>query len=59
MNITDFTHIKLTNARKAILEVLIDSNKPLSYEDIKDFISMDKATFYRNVAIFEAENLIN
>ncbi|MCG3704292.1 Fur family transcriptional regulator [Aliarcobacter butzleri] len=59
MNITDFTHIKLTNARKAILEVLIDSNKPLSYEDIKDFISMDKATFYRNVAIFEEENLIN
>jgi Fe2+ or Zn2+ uptake regulation protein len=57
-NLTNITNIKLTSARKSILELLIDSNKPLSYEDMKDNISMDKATFYRNITIFEEENLL-
>ena len=51
--------LKLTTARRAILEILVDSNKPLSYEDIKDDLSMDKATFYRNITKFEDENIIN
>ena len=51
-------NIKLTKARKALLEILLYENKPLSYEDIKDNISMDKATFYRNITIFEEGNLI-
>lgn len=51
--------IKLTTARKAILEILIKSNKPLSYEDIKNELSMDKATFYRNITRFEEENIIS
>ncbi|WP_320036395.1 transcriptional repressor [Halarcobacter sp.] len=51
--------IKLTSARKAILEILISSNKPLCYEDIKDNISMDKATFYRNIIKFEEESIIS
>ena len=55
----NFSNIKLTSARKSILDILINSSKPLSYEDIKDKISMDKATFYRNITIFEEENLIN
>ena len=59
INLTDITNIKLTTARKSILELLINSNKPLSYEDMKDKISMDKATFYRNITIFEEENLIS
>ena len=58
-NLTDITNIKLTTARKSILEIMINSNKPLSYEDMKDFISMDKATFYRNITIFEEGNIIN
>ena len=58
-NLTNITNIKLTTARKSILEIMINSNKPLSYEDMKDFISMDKATFYRNITIFEEENIIN
>jgi Fur family transcriptional regulator, ferric uptake regulator len=58
-NLTNNTNIKLTSARKSILELLINSNKPLSYEDMKDNISMDKATFYRNITIFEEENLIS
>ncbi len=53
------TNIKLTTARTAILEVLIKANRPLSYEDIKDKISMDKATFYRNITKFEEEELID
>jgi len=53
------TNIKLTTARKAILEVLFASSKPLCYEDLKDKISMDKATFYRNISKFEEENIIN
>jgi Fur family transcriptional regulator, ferric uptake regulator len=57
--LTDITNIKLTSARKAILEILINSNKPLCYEDIKSQLSMDKATFYRNITMFEEENIIN
>lgn len=52
-------NIKLTNARREILNILSNSEKPLSYENIKEFISMDKATFYRNIAFFEEENIIN
>ena len=55
----NFSNIKLTSARKSILDILINSSKPLSYEDIKDKISMDKATFYRNITIFEEGNIIN
>ena len=58
-NLTNITNIKLTSARKSILELLIDSNKPLSYEDMKENISMDKATFYRNITIFEEESIIS
>ncbi len=57
--IIDIKNIKLTTARKVILEILISSNKPLSYEDIKNELSMDKATFYRNITKFEEENIIN
>ncbi len=60
MNLEDISKtIKLTTARRKILEVLIDSNKPLCYEDIKKNLSMDKATFYRNITKFEDENIIN
>lgn len=60
MNLKNISkNIKLTSARKAILEVLINSNKPLCYEDIKDKFTMDKATFYRNITKFEDEGIIN
>lgn len=62
MNIEDLTNesnIKLTTARKAILEAFINSSTPLSYEDVKDKLAMDKATFYRNITKFEDENIIN
>ncbi len=58
-NILNKKDFKLTNARKTILEILIKANRPLSYEDIKDSLDMDKATFYRNILKFEEEDIIN
>jgi Fur family ferric uptake transcriptional regulator len=51
-------NLKLTPARVEVLEILITKNKPISYEDIKDELSMDKATFYRNIAKFEDNSII-
>lgn len=55
----DNTNLKLTTARVAILELLTKAHRPLCYEDIKDKLKMDKATFYRNIIKFEDENIIN
>ena len=52
-------NIKLTTARIAILEILKKAKKPLSYEDIKSDLSMDKATFYRNITKFEEEDMLD
>jgi len=51
--------MKLTSARKELLELFKLENKPISFEDIKNKIKMDKATFYRNVSKFEAESLLH
>jgi len=62
MNIEDIIKnkkIKLTTARIALLEILNNAKIPLSYEDIKSDISMDKATFYRNISKFEEEGILN
>jgi len=55
----DTSALILTTARKAILEILHASEHPLSYEDLKSQLAMDKATFYRNIAKFEEEGLID
>ncbi|MEA1879295.1 MAG: transcriptional repressor [Campylobacterota bacterium] len=52
-------NIKLTTARVKLLEILQKSDKPLCYEEIKKDISMDKATFYRNISKFEEEGILN
>ena len=52
-------NIKLTSARKEILDIFFTATKPLSYEEVRDDISMDKATFYRNIIKFENEKIIN
>ena len=62
MNIEDIIKnkkIKLTTARVALLEILQKAQNPLSYEDIKSNISMDKATFYRNISKFEEQGILN
>jgi len=51
--------IKLTSARIALIEIFKNAKQPLSYENIKLHISMDKATFYRNISLFEEEGIIN
>lgn len=53
------TKLKLTSARRELLDILKKADSPLSYEDIKSNISMDKATFYRNIAKFEEEGFLN
>lgn len=50
---------KLTSARQELLEIFKLEKKPFSFEDVKNKISMDKATFYRNVSKFETESIIN
>ncbi len=57
--IAEDKNLKLTTARKALLEIFSKATRPLSYEDVKENISMDKATFYRNMSKFEEEGLIN
>ena len=52
-------NLKLTAARRELLELFIQAKRPLSFDDVKDKIKMDKATFYRNVAIFEKETIVN
>ena len=52
-------NIKLTTARIKLLEILKEANRPLCYEEIKKDISMDKATFYRNISKFEEEGILN
>lgn len=53
--------IKFTTARASILEVLKVAKSPLSYEQIKEKMSvtMDKATFYRNIAKFEELGMVH
>ena len=52
-------NIKLTTARVKLLEILKEAERPLCYEEIKNDISMDKATFYRNISKFEEEGILN
>jgi Fur family transcriptional regulator, ferric uptake regulator len=54
-------NIKFTAARASILEVLKVAKNPLSYEQIKEkmCVKMDKATFYRNIAKFEALGMVH
>ncbi len=52
-------NIKLTSARVNILEYFYKSKQPLCYEDLKLLLDMDKATFYRNIAKFEEEGILN
>ena len=52
-------NIKLTTARVRLLEILKEADRPLCYEEIKNDISMDKATFYRNISKFEEEGILN
>lgn len=58
-NLLKSKKIKYTKIREELLKIFLNSNQPLSYEDIKESISMDKTTFYRNISKFESVKLIN
>jgi Fur family ferric uptake transcriptional regulator len=59
INLIKDKNIRLTHAREELLGIFVSSTKPLSYEDVKDEISMDRATFYRNISKFEQEGILN
>jgi len=52
-------NLKFTPAREAILKIFSEASQPLSYENIKTQLSMDKATFYRNMLTFEKHGILN
>jgi len=58
-NIIEQKNLKLTSTRRELLEILLKENKPICFEDIKDKLTMNKATFYRNIAKFQSNDIIN
>lgn len=53
------THkLRLTSTRKALISCFSDTNRPLSYDDVRASLEMDKTTFYRNMHTFETAGLI-
>ncbi len=52
--------LKMTDARRTLLRVLQEAKSPMSYEQMKPVMeqTMDKATFYRNMAKFEALDIV-
>jgi len=62
MKTKDIMHkneLKVTPARKKLLDIFHQSGQPLCYEDLKEEIKMDKATFYRNMHTFEEKGIMN
>lgn len=53
--------IKATKARLGIVKVLQNAKAPLNYDQILEQmeLSIDKATFYRNMALFESSKMVN
>ena len=53
--------IKSTKARQGIVKVLCQANAPLNFDQILASmeIRIDKATFYRNMALFESKGMVN
>lgn len=53
--------LKSTKQRCEILQVMLENKFPQSYEQIKSKLSctMDKATFYRNMTVFEEKKIVN
>lgn len=61
MHLKELIHqknLKFTPARENILKIFSNASQPLAYEDIKTQLTMDKATFYRNMITFEKENIL-
>lgn len=51
-------NLRWTTARIELLEILLQKNRAICYEEIKKHITMDKATFYRNIVRFEEEEIV-
>lgn len=51
--------LKATPGRVALLQHLYRASAPQCYEDVKASLAIDKATFYRTMATFENEHIVN
>ena len=51
-------NLRLTHIRKSLLEKFVQATRPLSYDDCRESMQMDKATFYRNMHLFEDTGLV-
>lgn len=58
-SILEEKHLKSTPARKDLLNILKKEGRPICFEDVKDQIEMNKATFYRNISTFEEREIVN
>lgn len=53
--------MRVTGARKAVLNQFIQSGKALSFQELQDYLSsdIDRATIYRTLTTFEDHDLIH
>jgi Fur family ferric uptake transcriptional regulator len=51
-------NLRLTSTRRRIINQFVTATRPLSYDECKGTLQMDKATFYRNMHTFESAGLI-
>jgi Fur family ferric uptake transcriptional regulator len=51
--------LKATAGRIALLQQIYIAKEPLSYDDLRSSLSMDKASFYRSIAKFEERGVVN
>lgn len=55
-------NLRITKARRIILEYILEADRPVSsqniYDGIKDELAIDLSTIYRNLNILEESNLL-
>jgi Fur family ferric uptake transcriptional regulator len=51
-------NLRVTKQRLLILDVLKSEGKPVCYNEIKQLLAMDKATFYRNIEKLESAGAV-
>lgn len=55
-------NLRITKARRIILEYILEADSPVSsqniYDGIKDELAIDLSTIYRNLNILEESNLL-
>ncbi|NLK66086.1 MAG: HTH domain-containing protein [Campylobacteraceae bacterium] len=50
--------IKVTSFRETLVELLLNANKPVSYDELVEKTGVNKTTIYRNLALFEESGIL-